>query len=67
MYQNKFWVFGGGNGLQVLDDDVWTLDVSSSLDRMKWEQVAISGRKTAFPARIPYCQSRAERDDRHWR
>ena len=33
-----------GNGLQVLND-VWISDVGSSLDRMKWEQVVISGRK----------------------
>ena len=40
LYENKIWVFGGRNGLQVLND-VWTLDVgSSSLDRMRWEQVA---------------------------
>ena len=48
LYQNKIWVFGGGNGLQALND-VWTLDVSGSLDRMKWEQVAISGRKRPSP------------------
>ena len=40
LYWNKSWVFGDGNGLQVLND-VWTLDVrvGSSLDRMRWEQV----------------------------
>ena len=48
LYQNKIWVFGGGNGLQALND-VWTLDVSGSLDRMKWEQVAILGRKRPSP------------------
>jgi UDP-N-acetylglucosamine:LPS N-acetylglucosamine transferase len=48
LYQNKIWVFGGGNGLQALND-VWTLDVSGSLDRMKWEQVIISGRKRPSP------------------
>jgi UDP-N-acetylglucosamine:LPS N-acetylglucosamine transferase len=48
LYQNKIWVFGGGNGLQALND-VWTLDVSGSLDRMRWEQVAISGRKRPSP------------------
>jgi Rab9 effector protein with kelch motifs len=48
LYQNKIWVFGGGNGLQALND-VWTLDVSGSLDRMKWEQVMISGRKRPSP------------------
>lgn len=48
LYQNKIWVFGGGNGLQALND-VWTLDVGTSLDRMKWEQVAITGRKRPSP------------------
>ncbi|KAH9003785.1 hypothetical protein EDB86DRAFT_2826355 [Lactarius hatsudake] len=48
MYQGKLWVFGGGNGLQALND-VWTLDVGTSLDRMKWEQVAITGRKRPSP------------------
>jgi hypothetical protein len=48
LYQNKIWVFGGGNGLQALND-VWTLDASGSLDRMKWEQVAILGRKRPSP------------------
>jgi Rab9 effector protein with kelch motifs len=41
-------VFGGGNGLQALND-VWTLDVSGSLDRTKWERVTISGRKRPSP------------------
>jgi len=48
LYQNKIWVFGGGNGLQALND-VWTLDVGGSLDRLRWEQVAISGRKRPSP------------------
>ncbi|KAF8496165.1 hypothetical protein F5888DRAFT_1794727 [Russula emetica] len=48
LYQNKIWVFGGGNGLQALND-VWTLEASGSLDRMKWEQVAINGRKRPSP------------------
>jgi len=48
LYQNKIWVFGGGNGLQALND-VWTLDVSGSLDRMRWDQVAIVGRKRPSP------------------
>jgi len=35
LYQNKIWVFDGGNGLQALND-VWFLRVgSSSLDRMR--------------------------------
>jgi hypothetical protein len=48
LYQSKIWVFGGGNGLQALND-VWTLDVSGSLDRMRWDQVAILGRKRPSP------------------
>jgi len=46
LYQNKIWVSGSdGNGLQVLND-VWTLDVGpSSVDRMRWEQVAVVGHK----------------------
>jgi Kelch motif/Galactose oxidase, central domain len=48
LYQNKIWVFGGGNGLQALND-VWALDVGGSLDRMKWEQVTITGRKRPSP------------------
>lgn len=48
LYQSKIWVFGGGNGLQALND-VWTLDVGTSLDRMRWEQVAITGRKRPSP------------------
>jgi hypothetical protein len=34
LYQNKIWVFGGGNGLQALND-VWTFYVGGSLDRMR--------------------------------
>ena len=48
LYQNKIWVFGGGNRLQALNN-VWTLNVSSSLDWMHWEQVAILGCKQALP------------------
>ena len=44
LYQNKILVFGGGNGLQALNN-VWTLDVGSSLDGMRSEQVTISGPK----------------------
>jgi hypothetical protein len=36
LYQNKVWVFSSGNGLQALND-VWTLDVGNSLNRMRWE------------------------------
>ena len=48
LYQNRIWVFGGGNGLQPLND-VWTLDISNSLDRMTWEQVTISTRERPSP------------------
>jgi hypothetical protein len=48
IYQNKFWVFGGGNGLQALND-IWTLEASGSLDRMKWKQVTINGHKRPSP------------------
>jgi len=34
LYRNKIWIFGGGNGLQALND-VWTLPVVGSLDRMR--------------------------------
>jgi hypothetical protein len=48
LYQNKIWVFGGGNGLQALND-VWTLEACGPLDRMKWEQVVVNGRKRPSP------------------
>ncbi|KAI0052434.1 galactose oxidase [Auriscalpium vulgare] len=48
LYQGKIWVFGGGNGMQALND-VWTLDVTGTLERMKWDQVNIVGRKKPSP------------------
>ncbi|KAI0063348.1 galactose oxidase [Artomyces pyxidatus] len=48
LYQGKIWVFGGGNGMQALND-VWTLDVSGSLDKVRWEQVTVTGRKKPSP------------------
>ncbi|GBE87088.1 hypothetical protein BKA93DRAFT_762123 [Sparassis latifolia] len=44
LYKNKIWVFGGGNGMEALND-VWTLDVGVHVDKMKWEQVETRGRK----------------------
>lgn len=38
LYRNKDWAFGGGDGVQALND-VWTPD------KMRLEQVTISGRK----------------------
>ncbi|TFY73028.1 hypothetical protein EWM64_g10984, partial [Hericium alpestre] len=46
-YQGKVWVFGGGNGMQALND-LWTLDVSGPMDKMKWESVD-TGRKRPSP------------------
>ncbi|TFY63562.1 hypothetical protein EVG20_g6259 [Dentipellis fragilis] len=43
-YQGKIWVFGGGNGMQALND-VWTLDVSGSIDKMRWECIETSRKK----------------------
>jgi len=37
--------------LRFQTNDVWTLDIGTSLDRMKWEQVAITGRKRPSPRR----------------
>jgi len=48
LYQNKMWVFGGDNGLHVLND-VWTLDVGTSVDGVRWEQLTITGRKRPLP------------------
>jgi Rab9 effector protein with kelch motifs len=44
LYNNKIWIFGGGNGMQALND-VWTLTVGVSTDKMRWEQVEIEGKK----------------------
>jgi hypothetical protein len=65
LYQNEIWVFGGGNGLQALND-VWTLDVSGSLNRMRGKQVTISRRKRPA-SRISYFHFGAECPDRCWR
>ena len=48
LYQNKICVFSGGNGLQALNE-VWTLDVGSSLDRTRWDRSPYRGRKRCLP------------------
>ncbi|KAI0258345.1 hypothetical protein BC834DRAFT_926538 [Gloeopeniophorella convolvens] len=48
LYQGKIWVFGGGNGMQALND-VWTLDVGGALDRVCWEHMPVNGRKRPAP------------------
>ncbi|OSD03716.1 galactose oxidase [Trametes coccinea BRFM310] len=44
LYKNKLWIFGGGNGTHALND-VWTLDLSGGLDRLRWEEVSTHGKK----------------------
>ncbi|TBU39226.1 galactose oxidase [Dichomitus squalens] len=44
LYKGKLWIFGGGNGSTALND-VWTLDVSGPVDRMRWEQMETRGKK----------------------
>jgi Rab9 effector protein with kelch motifs len=44
LYRDKIWVFGGGNGLEALND-VWTLDVNVPMERMRWRQVETIGPK----------------------
>ncbi|KAI0744793.1 galactose oxidase [Earliella scabrosa] len=44
LYKNKLWIFGGGNGSTALND-VWTLDVGGSVDRLRWELVETRGKK----------------------
>ncbi|CDO70419.1 hypothetical protein BN946_scf184999.g60 [Trametes cinnabarina] len=43
-YKNKLWIFGGGNGTHALND-VWALDLSGGLDRLRWEEVHTHGKK----------------------
>ncbi|CCM00976.1 uncharacterized protein FIBRA_03024 [Fibroporia radiculosa] len=42
-YKHKVWVFGGGNGMEALND-VWTLDVSVPTDKMRWEMMETRGK-----------------------
>jgi len=46
LYRNKIWIFGGGNGMQALND-VWTLEVGSGIDNMRWEKVETRGGRPA--------------------
>lgn len=47
-YRGKIWIFGGGNGLNALND-LWVLDISggisSSSRPMRWEEVHTTGPK----------------------
>ena len=53
LYWNKVYVFGGGTGLQGLND-VCMLDFDGSLDRMRLEQDTMSGRKRPSPRGLSY-------------
>ncbi|KAI0920502.1 hypothetical protein AcV5_010219 [Taiwanofungus camphoratus] len=44
LYKNKVWIFGGGNGMEALND-VWTLDVGGPVEKFRWEQLETRGRK----------------------
>lgn len=44
LYKHKLYIFGGGNGIKALND-VWSLDTSVPIDRMRWEQVHTQGQK----------------------
>ena len=57
---NEIWVFWVVGAERHLDSG------RQSLDRMKWEQVAISGRRATFSTRVSYCESCVELDDRSW-
>jgi hypothetical protein len=42
LYRSKLYIFGGGNGVKALND-VWCLDTSVTVEKMRWEQVKTSG------------------------
>lgn len=44
LYKGKVWVFGGGNGMEALND-LWTLDCTGPTERMRWEHVETRGRR----------------------
>ncbi|KIO21780.1 hypothetical protein M407DRAFT_57185, partial [Tulasnella calospora MUT 4182] len=44
LYRDTIDVFGGGNGHRALND-VWALDASVGMDKLKWEQVQTQGTK----------------------
>ncbi|KAG8805934.1 hypothetical protein FRC18_006412 [Serendipita sp. 400] len=43
-YRQKLYVFGGGNGVKALND-VWSLDTTVTIEKMRWELVRTSGPK----------------------
>lgn len=43
-YRGRVWVFGGGNGMEALND-VWTLEVTSNVEKIRWVQVETRGKK----------------------
>ncbi|KAG8828900.1 hypothetical protein FRC17_007397 [Serendipita sp. 399] len=43
-YRQKLYIFGGGNGVKALND-VWSLDTTVTVEKMRWEQVKTSGQK----------------------
>lgn len=44
LYKGKVWVFGGGNGMEALND-LWTLDCTGPTERMRWEHMETRGRR----------------------
>ncbi|PVG00663.1 hypothetical protein CPB86DRAFT_871738 [Serendipita vermifera] len=42
LYKHKLYIFGGGNGVKALND-VWCIDTSVSVEKMRWEQVKTNG------------------------
>ena len=44
LYKGKVWVFGGGNGMEALND-LWTLDCTGPTERMRWEHIETRGRR----------------------
>jgi Galactose oxidase, central domain/Kelch motif len=44
LYRNKLYIFGGGNGVKALND-VWSLDTSIPVERMKWELLKTHGER----------------------
>jgi UDP-N-acetylglucosamine:LPS N-acetylglucosamine transferase len=44
LYNSKIWYFGGGNGQEALND-IWTLTVNVPVDKMRWEEIKVKGRK----------------------
>jgi Rab9 effector protein with kelch motifs len=42
LYKHKLYIFGGGNGVKALND-VWSLDTSVPVEKMRWEKVLTIG------------------------